>query len=59
MKMTYSELISKATVEQRKEVSARIEKIIGTKKQAMDAGKDLTERIQNGNRWQKEYDSGL
>lgn len=54
--MTYSELITKATVDQRKEVVSRIEKIIGTKKQAMDAGQDLTERIQNANRWQKEYE---
>ncbi len=54
--MTYSELISKATVEQRKELRERIEKIIGTQKQAMDAGQDLTERIQNSNRWQKQYE---
>ena len=48
--MTYGERISKVTVEQRKELMTRIEKIIGTKKQAMDAGEDLTERIQNGKR---------
>lgn len=54
--MNYSDLITKATVEQRTEIMNRIVKIIGTKKQAMDAGQDLTERIQNGNRWQKEYE---
>ena len=54
--MTYAEHMMKATAEQRKEVFSRVEKIIGTKKQAMDAGRDLTERIQNGNRWNKEFE---
>ena len=54
--MTYSQLISNATVEERREVTARIEKIIGTKKQAMEAAESLTERIENASRWEKEYE---
>lgn len=54
--MTYGELISKATPEQRKEVRNRIEKIIGTKDYTMQMASDLTERIKNATRWEKEYE---
>jgi hypothetical protein len=54
--MTYGELITKATPEQRKEMRSRIEKIIGTKEQAMRYASDLTDRIKNARRWESEYE---
>lgn len=54
--MTYGELITKASVEERAEIRCRIEKIIGTKDHAMRIARDLTERIQNASRWEKEYE---
>ena len=54
--MTYGELITKASPEERAEIRSRIEKIIGTKEYAMRIASDLTERIQNASRWQKEYE---
>lgn len=54
---SFAELQSKASPDQRIEVRQRIEKIIGTQKSAMEAASDLTERIQNANRWQKQYEA--
>lgn len=54
--MTYGELITKATPEQRREVRERVEKIIGTKEQAKASAASLTERIQKGNAWEKQYE---
>lgn len=54
--MTYAEMISRATVEERRELRERIEKIIGTKAQARERGKDLSERIQNQSQWDKQYE---
>ena len=54
---SYSELISKATPEQRREVTERVFKIIGTAEQNTCCIKDLTERVQARARWQKEYEA--
>lgn len=55
--MTYGELISKATVEQRKELRERIEKIIGTKEWAKEcAGDNLSDRINAASKWDKAYE---
>lgn len=54
--MTYGELISKATAEQRKEVMARVVKIIGTADQNTCNIKDLAARVNARAKWQKEYE---
>ena len=54
--MSYAELISKATPEQRREVMERVIKIIGTVEQNTCCIKDLTARVQARARWQKEYE---
>ena len=54
--MTYAEWMSKATPEQRKDVRDRVEKIIGTKEQAKATARDLAEKINRGNKWQKEFE---
>lgn len=54
--MTYSELITNATPEERMEVKSRIEKIIGTKEQAKSTARNLSERIQMGSAWEKQYE---
>lgn len=54
--MTYSELITKATAEQRKEVRERVEKIIGKKELAVIGAADLTEKITKAQQWQKAYE---
>lgn len=54
--MTYSELITKATKEQRKEVRDRVEKIIGKKEMAVIGVTDLTEKITKAQQWQKAYE---
>lgn len=54
--MTYGELMSKATVDQRKEVMNRVIKIIGTVEQNTCNINDLTARINARTKWQKEYE---
>lgn len=54
--MTYAEWMSKATPEQRQDVSDRVRKIIGTREQAVCNIKDLTERIKAANRYQKQFE---
>jgi hypothetical protein len=54
--MTYSELISKATPDERKALADRIIKIIGTQEQAKETAQDLTERVQKATAWRKEYE---
>lgn len=54
--MTYAEWMSKATAEQRQEVRNRVEKIIGSKEQAKAGATDLSERINRGNKWQKQFE---
>lgn len=55
--MTYAELITNATPDERKALRERIEKIIGTKEQAKLLGRSLSERINNGTQWQKQYEA--
>lgn len=55
--MTYSQLISKATPEQRKEVMERVIKIIGTPEQATASARDLTARINRRNQWNKDFEN--
>lgn len=54
--MTYGDYITKATPEERVEMRKRVEAIIGTKEQAKSHGRDLSERIQYGEKWQREYE---
>ena len=54
--MTYSDLMAKATAEQRKEVRARVEKIIGKKELAVLGATDLTEKIRMAQKWEKAYE---
>ena len=54
--MTYAELMSRASIEQRKEVQSRVIKIIGTQEQATAFATDLTERVQARTRWNNEYE---
>ena len=54
--MTYGELITRATPEQRMELRARIEKIIGTKEQAKALTNSLSERINAATKWDREYE---
>ena len=54
--MSYAELMSKATTEQRKEVRERVIKIIGTVEQNTCNIRDLTERVNARARYQREYE---
>lgn len=54
--MTYADLISKATAEQRQEVRERVIKIIGTPEQATACTNDLAARINRRNQWNKEFE---
>ena len=54
--MTYGDYITKATVEERKEMRRRIEAIIGTKEQARQSGKNLNERIRRASAWDKSFE---
>ena len=55
--MTYAELITKITPDERKVLRERIEKIIGTKEQAKLLASSLSERINNATQWQKQYEA--
>lgn len=44
------------TIEQRANLRNRIEKIIGTRKHEIERATSLTERINNAQRWDKEYE---
>ena len=54
--MTYSQLISSASVGQRKEVMDRVIKIIGTREQNTVNIKDTVAKANAIARWQKEYE---
>lgn len=54
--MTYADYITKATPEERVEMRKRIEAIIGTKENAKAWGKDLSDKINRGMKWQKEFE---
>lgn len=54
--MTYAELMSKATLEQRKEVGERVRKIIGTRDQAVAYATDLSDKIKRASNYQKEFE---
>lgn len=54
--MTYADWVTKATPEERGELSERIAMIIGTKEEARAAAKDRTERIQAGVEYNKAFE---
>lgn len=54
--MTYADYITKATVEERIEMRKRVEAIIGTEEQAKATARDLSERIQKGFQYKKQFE---
>ena len=54
--MTYAQLITNATVEEREEVRRRVQAIIGTQEQAKATATNLSDRIRKGMQWQKQYE---
>ena len=55
--MTYAELMSKATVEQRMEVRERVERIIGKKADAKALARSTSERIAIASKWDKQFEA--
>ncbi len=54
--MTYGDYITKATPEERIEMRKRVEGIIGTKEQAKSFAKTLSDKIDAGAKWQKQFE---
>lgn len=54
--MTFGELISKASMNQRKEMNERVIKLIGTEEEAKKMAHDLEERIRFASAWRRNYE---